>query len=521
MKKLSLLILPCFIYISVNAQAVLSWQKTYGGTGHEYIYQTIPTADGGFAFVGYSESIDGDVPSNQGGEDLWVAKANASGTLEWSYTFGGSNTDNGFDLVQTADGGFFVAGWTDSGDGDVTGHHGTSGSDFWVLRLSASGALLGNKCYGGTSDDDAAAIAFSQDGKLYVAGTTYSYDNDVSGNHGTYMSDLWVIKIDTSLNLLAQKCVGGTEYEEAMDMVCTADNGCAITGRSYSTDGDITGYHDGSDLVLAKLSAAFAVEWAKCFGGTETEEGNAIVQNADQSFTVLGYTSTHNNGDVTGHHGAQGSDDFWLVKVNTDGSLSWAKCYGGSGDDQADGLTASVAGGYAMCGLTNSTDGDVSGFHTAAWDPDIWVARVDAIGTFQWQRCCGGSGQDESFRVYEESSNLFVVTGFTYSPDYDVTNWKGDADGWILKVTGSAGLHDVQTNDEIAVMPNPANEFLYFEEGTVDYIRISDLTGALLLETQNPSGNNISLNSLSTGLYLLELRNGNNWSIQKLMVVKH
>lgn len=506
MKNLLTLIFLTVVCFGAAAQPGLVFQKTYGGAGHEYIHQTIPTADGGFAFVGYSESSDGDLPANKGGEDLWVAKANAAGTLEWSYNFGGTADEEGMDLLQTADGGFFVAGWTDSFDGDVTAHQGSSqNADFWILHLDANGSLLDAQCFGGTSDDEAVAIEFTADGKLLAAGTTYSYDGDVSGNHGSYETDLWVIRIDTSLALLAQKCVGGTDSEEAFDMILTNDGGCAITGRSYSADGDVTGYHAGSDMIVAKLSSAFVVEWARCYGGSETEEGNAIVQNVDLTYTVLGYTSTHNNGDVTGHHGTQGMDDYWLLKLSADGSITWAKCYGGSGDDQANGLTKAASGGWAMSGLTSSADGDVSGFHNGGFfSPDYWVAVVDDAGTLQWQRCCGGSDQDESFHIYEESPNVFVVTGFTYSPDGDVSNWKGDADGWICKVTGTSGISSALSSGAQSFFPNPANDRLNFNE-RIDALRIYRVDGTLVFESLEPA-QSFTLPALARGVYMIEYR---------------
>jgi hypothetical protein len=301
-------------------------------------------SDGGFVFIGQTESSDGNVPDNSGATDLWVARANSSGTIVWSYTFGGTSDDEGTDIIQAADGTFFIAGMTESTDGDVSGNHDIYSSDFWVLHLNSSGTIIKKKCFGGTSDDKAEAIDISTDGHIIVAGTTYSDDGDVSGIHGSSDPDVWVISIDSALNLISQKCIGGTDYEEGINMVATTDNGCVVTGRSYSSDGDVAGYHDGSDMLVVKLSSSFTIEWAKCFGGSETEEGNAIVQNSDGSFVVLGYTSTHNNGDVTGHYGSSGMDDFWLLKLTSAGVLEWAKCYGGSGDDQANGLTATAYG---------------------------------------------------------------------------------------------------------------------------------------------------------------------------------
>jgi hypothetical protein len=492
-------------FLAVNAQPTLSWQKTYGGSNHEYTWKTIPVSGGGYAFVGFSESSDGDVSANHGGVDLWVAKIDAAGTIVWSYLYGGTEDEEGTDIIQTADGGFMVVGWTDSQDGDVTGHHGTYGSDFWVLKLTSAGALTWAKCYGGNDDDDdAAALVQSQNGNFYISGTTYSYDGDVSGNHGTYESDFWVIKVNAAGTLLGQKCVGGTEYEEGINMALTNDNGCVLTGRSYSTDGDVSGYHDGSDMLVAKLDSSFNLAWANCFGGSETEEGNSIVQLADNSYAALGYTSTHNNGDITGHHGSQGSDDFWLVRINTGGSLISAKCYGGDGDDQADGLKNTTDGGFVMVGLTNSTNGDVSGFHTGGWDPDIWVAKVDASGIFQWQRCCGGSGQDEAFNVFEEGSGIFVVTGFTYSADYDVTLNRGSADGWILKVTGSAGINENPDENLKVFWPNPADDRIFVDASVFNEIKIYDLSGKLIWCSDIPKDGIIILPQIIPGLYFAE-----------------
>jgi len=207
-----------FLSVSLIAQPTIAWQKNYGGSAHEYAWKSIPTSDGGFVFTGNTESSNGDVPDNAGNTDLWVARVNSVGAIVWSFTYGGTEDEEGYDIVEAADGTFYVAGWTNSYDGDVTGNHGTYSSDFWVLHISSSGILLKEKCFGGTSDDDAAAIGFTPDGYLLVSGTVYSNDGDVSGNHSSSETDLWVIKLDTALNLLSQLCVGGSDYEEGLNM---------------------------------------------------------------------------------------------------------------------------------------------------------------------------------------------------------------------------------------------------------------------------------------------------------------
>ncbi|HCB60647.1 MAG TPA: hypothetical protein DEP77_01760 [Bacteroidales bacterium] len=504
MKTVIVFLLFCLVGLIINAQPSLSWQKTYGGSDHEYAINSIPLSDGGFVFVGHSDSGDGDLPDNGGMTDLWVARANAAGTLVWSYSYGGTLDDEGADVVQAADGTFFVAGWSDSNDGDVSGNHDEYSSDFWILHLNSSGLIMNKKCFGGTYDDDAAAIDITPDGHILVAGITYSYDGDVVGNHGSYETDVWVIKLDTALNLLSQKCVGGSDTEEGINLVATNDNGCVVVGRSFSSDGDVTGYHAGSDMLVAKLTSTLTIEWAKCFGGSETEEGNAVVQLSDGSYTVLGYTSTHNNGDVTGHYGSSGMDDFWLLKLTSTGVMEWAKCYGGSGDDQANGLTKTADGGYVMCGLTNSSDEQVSGFHTGFFAPDVWVAKVFSDGSFMWQRCCGGTDQDESFNVYEESANVYVVTGFTYSSNYDVTINHGSADGWILKITAVLGEDELSAG-ELKVFPNPARDYISFESGFKGTISITDMQGRIVFQTKDIESGIIVLPTLSPGVYEFRL----------------
>ncbi|MCZ2442395.1 MAG: T9SS type A sorting domain-containing protein [Flavobacteriales bacterium] len=515
----------CFGILSAQTP-ILSFEKSYGGTKHEYAWKTIPTSDGGMAFVGFSKSDDGDLSGHHGSSsntDLWVCKTNAAGGVIWSKLFGGSENDQGYDILQTTDGGYMVVGYTRSDDGDVTNLHNYSGtSDLWVLKLNVSGGLVWEKCYGGTDDDQASAIVAIPGGGYYIGGTTYSNDVDVS-NHHSY-ADMWVIKIDESGTLLSQKCIGGTDFDEGIGLILTNDNGCLIYGRTSSNDGDAIGYHAGSDMLLAKLSASLSLEWSKCYGGSGTEECNSAVQLADGSYAALGYTSTHNNGDITGHHGNQGSDDFWLLKLTSTGSIDWAKCYGGSGDDQANGLTKTSEGGFVMTGLTNSLDGDVSGFHIGGFDPDIWTIGVSENGSVLWQRCSGGSGQDESFNIYEESTNIYVITGFTYSTDYDVSSNHGSADGWIIKIKSTLGVEETDPTPIILqTYPNPTQDYLTIDLGdvfTVIQISIRTVLGQEIATKRFTNNSKIELNlNGEAGIYFIDIKADNHRATTK--IIKH
>ena len=104
------------------AQPILQWQKNFGGTGGDSAYSVKQTTDGGYIVVGQSSSIDGDITGNHGGIDYWVAKLDATGNILWQKSFGGTGTDIAKCIQQTTDGGYVIAGISNSINGDVTDH---------------------------------------------------------------------------------------------------------------------------------------------------------------------------------------------------------------------------------------------------------------------------------------------------------------------------------------------------------------------------------------------------------------
>jgi hypothetical protein len=125
---------------------------------------------------------------------------NSSGVLQWQKCLGGSSTDKALSIAQTADGGFIVAGSSSSNDGDVSGNHG--GWDYWVVKLNSSGDIVWQKCLGGSNYDWATSIAQTSDGGFIVAGVSHSNDGDVSGNHGE--RDYWIVKLSPETNGIAE-----------------------------------------------------------------------------------------------------------------------------------------------------------------------------------------------------------------------------------------------------------------------------------------------------------------------------
>ncbi|WP_294286373.1 T9SS C-terminal target domain-containing protein [uncultured Chryseobacterium sp.] len=363
----------------------MEWQKVMGGTGTEFANSVKQTADGGYIIAGESTSADGDVTTgNQGSADFWVIKLSALGILEWQKTFGGPGDDKPFSVLQSADGGYVLAGYTEADGGDVTGYHGGN-SDAWIIKLNSSGQnIQWQKTFGGTDGEAALSIVEVNPNEYAVAGSSASSNGDLPLNNG--LSDFWIFKFsyDTAantVNLDWSNLYGGTDHDHARSIIRTADGGYAVAGDAASADGLVTGNHGAQDFWVLKLNAAGNLLWQKALGGSYMEWTQSIIQTADGGYALAGVTLS-NNGDVSGNHGA---GDFWMVKLNNLGALQWQKTYGGTNFEWANSLIRTTDNGYVLAGSSDSGNGDISGPKYGS--TDTFILKVDAAGNImrQWE----------------------------------------------------------------------------------------------------------------------------------------
>lgn len=336
----------------------LEWQKCLGGSSYDEPYALAVTADSGFVLAGFSASDDGDATGNHGSDDYWVVKVSRTGALEWQRQLGGTLVDDAFAIQQTVDGGYIVAGGAQSNDGDVTGNHG--GYDCWLVKLDSAGNMLWQKAFGGTGDDIANSVQQTIDGGFILAGSTLSNNGDVSGNHGYF--DYWILKLSDSATIEWQKCLGGSGEDIGYSIVQTADSGYVVTGFTKSLNGDVSGFHGAGtvpDFWTVKLSNAGILQWQKCLGGTGDDKAYCVQNTVDGGNVVTGYTLS-TNGDVAGHIG---NKDFWVAKLSDSGNLQWQQCLGGTGVDWARSILEIADSSYVVAGFTSSVNGDVSGNH--------------------------------------------------------------------------------------------------------------------------------------------------------------
>lgn len=424
MKNLFTILLASALSGSIYAQApVIQWQKAFGGSLEDSGGSITKTSDGGYLLAGSSASNDGDVTGNQGGLDWWVVKVDNLGAIQWETTLGGSADEILYRAIQTSDGGYALAGWTESNDGDVTGYQGNK--DCWVAKLNSSGVLQWQNTIGGTAEEEFRYIIETNDGGLACSGWSFSNDGDASGLHG--FRDGWLVKLDASGNVTWQKMLGGLNDERGYTVEQTTDNGYIFAALSNSTTGDVSGNYGNLDYWLVKTDSVGTIQWENNYGGTSQENTRGAIQTSDGGYLITGYTFSSDI-DIVGSHGGQ---EMFLVKVDNTGAIQWTKSLGGSGTDRGAHVIETADGGFISSGFTASSDGDVSNFQGGFGD--YWIVKLTSAGAISWEKTVGGTAFDQGGRVVEITNGI-VAFGNTNSTDGDVTGNHGQDDLWMVKM---------------------------------------------------------------------------------------
>ena len=510
--RTSLLLIAGLCLTQVFAQApALQWQSALGGSDLDRAYAVQQTTDGGYIIAGDTRSNDGDVTGNHGGWDFWVVKLDASGEMEWQKALGGSLEDVANCIQQTTDGGYIVAGKTASNDGDVTGNNGTW--DFWVVKLDAVGAIVWQKTLGGSALDSASSTQKTDDCGYIVARWPGSTDGDVTGNHG--QNDFWVVKLDAAGSIVWQKALGGSDIDIAYSVHQLASGAYVVAGQTYSSDGDVMGFHGLHDIWIVKLTSSGSLLWQRVYGGTWGELTYSIQETSDGGFIVAGNTNS-NDGDIVCSPIVGG---FWVLKLDAVGNMVWQKCAGGSNGADARSVQQTIDGGYIVAGKTASNDGDVSGNHGGG---DAWVVKLDASGNLAWQKCLGGSSSEVANSIQQTSDGGYIVAGQTSSNDGDVSGHHGNGDFWVVKLDSTnTGVGEIRA-PAFTISPNPSDGLVLVNTGrnlSNASITLTDAMGRELLREQMKGHEQVlDLRDRPKGLYLISLRAAEGIASQRLVI---
>lgn len=359
----------------------VQWENTIGGSGQDRLFSIQQTMDGGLILGGYSASgISVDKTENLiGANDYWIIKLDSIGIIQWQNTIGGT-ADEILSIAQTLSGGYILSGTSSSGiSGDKTEAN-KGDVDYWIIELDSMGNVTWDKTIGGSNSDGLWGVFIKQtfDGGYIVAGSSNS---SISGDktetsYGGY--DYWVLKLDGGGNIQWQNTIGGNLDDALLDIEQTIDGGYILGGYSASdVSGDKSepsiGLFGYLDFWVVKLDSFGEIIWQNTIGGDYNDALSCLYQTFDGGYILGGVSISGISGDKT--EANFGQNDYWVVKLNTSGNIVWDKTLGGNSIDVLLSLDQTFTGGYVLGGYSFS---EISGNKTVVniGDADFWVVKI-------------------------------------------------------------------------------------------------------------------------------------------------
>jgi len=261
--------------VKTDANGNTLWTRAYGGSNYDEAMFVQETTDGGYIIAGSTRSF------GAGGWDVYLLKTDANGDTLWTRTYGGSDYDDGWSGQQTADGGYIIAGATESFG---------AGGDVYLVKTDANGDTLWTRTYGGSSWEVGSSLQQTADGGYVIGGCTDSF-----GAGG----DVYLVKTNANGNTLWTRAYGGADFEEATCVRQTTDGGYIVAAYTSSFGAG------GDDVYLVKTDANGDTLWTRTYGGSDTDWGYSVQQTSDGRYIVAGYTESF----------GAGSRDVWLLKL--------------------------------------------------------------------------------------------------------------------------------------------------------------------------------------------------------------
>jgi hypothetical protein len=472
---------------SVMAQPSITFQRCTGGTdGDQSVYVT-RTHDNGFIVAAVASSVDGDVINSHGNDEAYIIRFDSANNLMWKKSYGGSSDDNATYIMETSDHGFIFVGFSSSSDGDVTINYGDD--DIWIVKIDSAGNILWQKSYGGSGSDNAFSIIQNTNGDFLVLGMK----SDPIGYW-----DYWLLNINSSGNLNWQKTYGGSDDDAAYQVIQTLDGGYMLAGFTYSNDGNVTTNHGEEDVWLVKTDSTGNLQWQKTYGGSYEEYLDNVMQLSNGDY-VFAASASSDDGDV---QSSILGPDFWVVKTDPSGNIISEKCFGGTGWDEPYRMIHTSDNGFIVTGVSGSNDVDVSD-NNGDWD--AWTLKLDSNLNKVWEINAGGTDEDLAYGVCELSPNEYVVTGYTFSNDIDVSGNHGGGyeDIWTFRISTITGVPEIVSGNEMHVFPNPATTNLnvqFYSDGNREcIIAINDVCGRRMIQRDMTIATGINKVQFNTG----------------------
>ncbi|QNF34406.1 T9SS type A sorting domain-containing protein [Adhaeribacter swui] len=414
-----------------------TWNLRYGGSGVDRFTVVIKTRDGGYLSGGYSNSpVSGDKSqNNRGGADYWIVKTDEKGAKQWDRRYGGSNHDYLNRIIPTSDGGYLLAGSSTSGKGGDKNEGNRGDQDYWIVKISNDGTKQWDKTYGGSGFDDLRKVNQLSNGDYLLAGTSASGVSGDKTQPSQGGKDYWIVRIDQVGNKRWDKTYGGSEDENLESFTKISNGEFLLAGSSASgISGNKSQVSRGSkDYWLVRINSNGTLLWDKSYGGDQDDELYSVGITSSGEYFVAGHSSSGQSGDKT--QASQGNSDYWMLKLSNTGEKLWDKSFGGSGVETLRSIIEVRGGGYVLAGSSNSP---ISGDKTQASQGgmDYWIIKTDAEGNKQYDQRYGGAGEEELRYIQRAADGGLLLGGRSESgvSGNRTQPSQGQMDYWLVKI---------------------------------------------------------------------------------------
>jgi Secretion system C-terminal sorting domain/PKD-like domain len=552
-------------YIHLDSLGNLLWERCYGGSGGEEPGKIVPIDEEHCYIVNISTSTDGDVLcQNNGMADVWVAKLDRLGNILWQNCYGGPDYERVRDAILTPDGGLLLMSRIFDSGGDISKFYGEY--DTWLCKIDSLGNIQWENTIGSPGKDNGLRVILTS-GSTYLALCGLNDNGGMAEcehmGDPSYGLDIWLVELDLDGNILRQDCYGGTYDDLGWDIVECSD-GFAFVASTESSDGDVSGNHGAYDFWLVKINPEREIVWQRCLGGSSYDNPVFLTQTEDKGFVLIGHTMS-NNGDVSGNHfPTYASNDIWVVKTDPIGEPEWQHCFGSIKSERflVNHTVAKISDyNYVLAPLTGGVNGDVNCESVSTHDHS-WVFEIKDCALYQPQMPMQPTGQDtlcytlDSASVYainpasgawgytwqlqpEEAGTLtvdtlkaFVKWNQVYEGQANISvqsyndcgesAWSPTKSTWVYNCVGLEEFN--HSGLALKVYPNPAKNKVVFELNNFTptseaSISIRDITGRTIAQIPiKQSRTSWSCEGLEAGVYFYSLQIGNGNISEKLLL---
>ena len=307
-------------------------------------------------------------------------------------------------------------------------------ADALFSKLDENGTIEWSKTFGGSNDDIGYGIVESTDGGFVMAGTSTSNDGIPASNNGD--CDAWIMKVNSAGALQWSHTYGGCGFDDIASINKTSDGGFIVAGTTTSPTNNIITENAGKkDALILKLDSNGNLTWSRTFGGSQNDIATAIQQTPNGGYIFSG-TTWSDDIDIPNNGGFS---DMWLVKLLPDGNLQWSKTFGGMGEEHANDLDLTSDGGFLLAGSSSYLA--QSGTSNSVHRVDFAVTKVNASGTMVWSNVYGGTEMEKAYGGIEASTGEYIISGYSSSADGNVGNNFGFKDFWVLSLNSSGGMN--------------------------------------------------------------------------------